>query len=141
MRWVASALLLACTGCMPGAPENAANASANIVENVTVIEDTDEAPPPAVNEAETVNAATTEAAAGANGLPAEVQTFIERREGCEHWAGEPDFDEARRKQIEDAVKELCPGIDTQLEALRKRYSKDPEVVAALKDFEPLGMEP
>ncbi len=137
-RFACAALLLA--GCTPAAPDNSINVSANIVENVTVIEsNTVEAPPPLVNVAPADNV-TTEAAAGANGLPADVQKFIERREGCEHWAGEPDFDEARRKQIEDAVKELCPGIDTQLEALRKRYAKDPEVIAALKDFEPLGMD-
>ena len=77
---------------------------------------------------------------GANGLPADVQRFIEQREGCEHWAGEPDYDEARRKQIEEAVRELCPGVDTQLAKLRKTYADNPRVMAALADFEPLGMD-
>lgn len=131
-------LVLACAGCTPPAAENATNVTV-VTENVVVVEKKVETPAPVVNEA-VVNAATTEAAAGANGLPADVQKFIERREGCEHWAGEPDFDAERRKQIEEAVAELCPGIDKQLAALRKSYAKDPAVIAALKDFEPLGMD-
>ena len=141
MKGFASAvLLLATAGCAPEAAENVAtgNVTANMVTPAPKPVETP--PPPPVNAVATPDANTTQAAAGANGVPAEVQAFIERREGCEHWAGEPDYDEARRKQIEDAVKELCPGIDTQLAALRKRFAKDPAVIAALADFEPLGMD-
>lgn len=141
MRLVASALLvLSCAGCSREAPEEPvpANVTANVASPAPKPVETP--PPPPENVVATPDANTTEAAAGANGVPAEVQAFIERREGCEHWAGEPDFDEARRKQIEDAVKALCPGIDTQLGALRKRFAKDPAVMAALADFEPLGMD-
>lgn len=142
MRLIASAVLLAAAGCAPEAPGPAANSVENAAANVAApapgpVETP--APPPEVN-VTLPDANTTEAAAGANGVPAEVQAFIERREGCEHWAGEPDYDEARRKQIEDAVKELCPGIDTELANLRKRFAKDPAVTAALADFEPLGMD-
>ena len=133
---------LACAGCTPPAANDQTNVTVvtgNAVE--AVVENKAETPSPAVN-AMLNDAPTEAAAAGANGIPAEVQKFIERREGCEHWASEPDWDNAeRKKQIEEAVKDLCPGIDTQLAALRKRHAGDPEVIAALKDFEPLGMEP
>ena len=142
MRKYASAvLLLGCAGCAPEAPKNAAEPATNVTNTVTVEAKPVETPKAAANVAEPANTVVA-ATAGANGIPAEVQTFIERREGCEHWAGEPDWDNAeRKKQIEDAVKDLCPGIDTQLAALRKTYASDPQVIAALHDFDPLGMEP
>jgi hypothetical protein len=131
---------LACAGCTPPAAEN--EAVRNEVANTVTVEEKapEPAPTPTANAVALPDNVTAEAAAGANGLPADVQKFIERREGCEHWAGEPDFDAERRKQIEQAVAELCPGIDTQLAALRKAHAKDPAVIAALKDFEPLGMD-
>lgn len=144
IRYASLVLLITCAGCMPGAPDNAADAAGNAVANAVVIEARPVAPTPSpapvINAVATPDNVTTEAAAGANGLPADVQAFIERREGCEHWAGEPDYDAERRKQIADAVDELCPGIDKQLAALRKRYARDPQVIAALADLEPLGME-
>jgi len=141
MKGFASALLLiACAGCAPEASDNSANAVENTVVNSTVEPKKVEPTPAPVANVTLPDNVTTEAAAGANGVPADVQSFIERREGCEHWAGEPDYDADRRKQIEDAVKELCPGIDSQLAALRKRYTDDPKVIAALAEFEPLGME-
>lgn len=140
MRVFAGALLvLACAGCSPDVVEADANEA---VDEATAVEAPKPAPSPSPTPSPlpTPDNVTTEAAAGANGLPADVQRFVERREGCEHWAGEPDYDAARRKQIEDAVKALCPGIDTQLAALRKTYAGDPRVMAALADFEPLGMD-
>lgn len=135
------ALLLACTACSQPPADNAAEPVANIAANVVEPEAPKAPPPPPITPVATPDENTTEAAAGANGVPADVQSFIERREGCEHFAGEPDWDDAaRKKQIEEAVNELCPGIDTQLAALRKRYARDPGVTAALKDFEPLGIE-
>jgi hypothetical protein len=140
-RFLSAILVLVCAGCTAKAPENAADAVTNTVANAVAPQaKAVETPAPAAATLTPLSNSAIEAVAGANGLPAEVQRFIERREGCEHWAGEPDYDEARRKQIEDAVKELCPGIDTQLAALRKTYARDPEVIAALADFEPLGME-
>lgn len=139
IRVVSAVLLLACAGCAPETPRNAAEPATNVA-NAVVPEAKAVATPAPVVATPALSNSAIEAVAGANGLPAEVQRFIERREGCEHWAGEPDFDEARRKQIEEAVSELCPGIDTQLATLRKTYAKDVDVIAALKDFEPLGME-
>ncbi len=131
------ALLLACTGCAgaPTPPNNAAEA--NIVEPVT-----NEAAPAnlaAAAEAQPVNDAEPAQIPEAAGLPADVQRFIEQRQGCEHWAGEPGWDKARQKQIDEAVKELCTGTDAALAALRKRHAGDAQVIAALKDYEAMGM--
>lgn len=141
IRIASLALLIACASCAPAAQENATEAVTNTVVNATVaVPAPKPSPTPVVNEVALPDNVTIEAAAGANGPPADVQAFVERREGCEHWAGEPDYDAERRKQIAEAVDELCPGIDKQLAALRKRYASDPKVIAALAEFEPLGME-
>lgn len=140
LAWVA--LALACAGCSADVREGNANAVINEaapVENAAEPSPTP-LPPPPENLITPPDDNTIDATAGANGLPADVQRFVEQREGCEHWAGEPDFDEARRKQIEEAVRELCPGVDTQLAKLRKTYADNPRVMAALADFEPLGMD-
>jgi hypothetical protein len=74
-------------------------------------------------------------------LPREVRVFIERREGCDHFRGEPVPEPAddpkgeRRRQIESALAKLCTGTDAELARLRARYRDDAAVTAALADFE------
>lgn len=74
-------------------------------------------------------------------LPREVRDFIERREGCDHFRGEPvpepedDPEGERRRQIETALEKLCTGTDAELTRLRARYRNDATVTAALADFE------
>ena len=81
------------------------------------------------------------AAGDSKPLPREVRDFIERREGCDHFRGEPvpepedDPEGTRRKQIESALAKLCTGTDAELARLRGRYRKDAAVTAALADFE------
>lgn len=81
------------------------------------------------------------AAGDSKPLPREVRAFIERREGCDHFRGEPvpepedDPEGSRRKQIESALAKLCTGTDAELARLRARYRKDAAVTAALADFE------
>jgi hypothetical protein len=73
----------------------------------------------------------------ARGMPADVQRFIVRWQDCRHWLGEIGWDEQRRRQIEQAVGEVCPGTDALAERLRARYADNPEVLARLAEFEPL----
>lgn len=68
-------------------------------------------------------------------LPPAVQRFIERRSGCDHWRGEYSEDPPRRRQIEQGVREACPGTDRELKRLRWVYRRSPNVLKALKDFE------
>ena len=67
--------------------------------------------------------------------PLDVRTFVERREGCDHWRGEYSEDPPRRRQIERGVKESCTGIDRQLVRLRYKYRRVPRIVAALRDYD------
>ena len=73
----------------------------------------------------------------AKGMPADVQEYIVRHAGCVHWAGEPDFNAERRKQIEEAVASLCVGIDRLGREIRSRYAGNRQVLDRIKDLEPL----
>lgn len=71
-------------------------------------------------------------------LPKDVQTFLARRESCDHWRGEGvvDDDEERRKDIARSLCQSCMGTDAELARLRNKYRLDVRVVKALADFEP-----
>lgn len=74
-------------------------------------------------------------------LPGEVRAFVDRRDGCDHFRGEPwdlgDDSEVkgRREFIFRQIKTLCRGTDKQLTGLRKRYAKNKEVVEKLAEYE------
>jgi hypothetical protein len=74
----------------------------------------------------------------ARGMPADVQDFIVRWQGCWHFLGEPWGDEDRRRQIERGIRAACPGIDAAGRAVRRRHAHRPEVLARIADLEPLG---
>jgi hypothetical protein len=71
--------------------------------------------------------------------PADVLAFLDARANCEHWLGEPDFSEARRREIASAVEETCTGLDTRLEALRLAHAGDAATRELLAALEPLGV--
>jgi hypothetical protein len=74
----------------------------------------------------------------AAGMPADVQDFIVRHSDCQHWLGEgPSDHPARQREINRAVRRICPGIDARGARLRARYADNPAVVARLADYEPL----
>jgi hypothetical protein len=74
----------------------------------------------------------------ARGMPADVQHFIVRHGDCSHWLGEPEWDAGRRRQIEEAIVRSCFGIDAYGRRMRARYAGNAEVMARLRDYEPLG---
>ncbi|MEP2103627.1 MAG: hypothetical protein ABJP02_15970 [Parasphingorhabdus sp.] len=65
----------------------------------------------------------------------EARSFIIQRQGCDHFRGEPGYDEERQKLLNEQIKKLCTGTDKRLAKLRLRYSDSPETVKALADFE------
>ena len=71
-------------------------------------------------------------------LLSDAAEFIARWEACAHWPGEPAWDDARRAQIERAVRETCPGIDEQGRRVRAAHADYPELLATLRDYGPLG---
>ena len=77
----------------------------------------------------------------AHDLPADVQSFIEERDGCDHFRGEPwgagDDPEVkeRREFIFENIKKLCTGTDKRLAELRNKYRNDPVVIERLRAYE------
>jgi hypothetical protein len=68
-------------------------------------------------------------------LPPEVQAFVERREGCDHFRGEEPYDEERVAYITHQLDQLCPGTDAELARLKREYAQAPEVMEVLLRFE------
>lgn len=68
-------------------------------------------------------------------FPAEVTTFMVDRDGCDHFRGEEPYDAERAAYLEQSIRELCTGSDEKLARLRRRYAAEPDVVAALDNYE------
>lgn len=68
-------------------------------------------------------------------FPEEVTTYMVERDGCDHFRGEEAYDEDRRVFLEENIRELCSGTDGRLAALRRQYAANPDVVAALENYE------
>lgn len=68
-------------------------------------------------------------------LPKEVQQFVERREGCDHFRGEPAYNEQRRKDLLAQMKALCTGTDKALAKLKAKYIKNLPVTKILSKYE------
>ncbi len=65
--------------------------------------------------------------------PRDVARYIDRRDGCNHWAGEEGYDAARRAEINKAIDDLrCTALDRDGRVLRRRYRHNPAVLRALK---------
>lgn len=71
-------------------------------------------------------------------LPADVQRFVDRREGCDHMRGEiPEPGEKRRmEQVNREIRKLCTGTDKELVRLKRKYVANSTVMQALNEFEP-----
>ena len=74
----------------------------------------------------------------ARGMPGDVVEFIIQWQNCAHWLGEPAWNEARRREIEQAVREACPGVDERGRHIRGRYADNAEILERIRDYEPLG---
>ena len=67
------------------------------------------------------------------GTPRDVARYIDRREGCNHWAGEEGYDAARRAEIDKAIADLkCTTLDRDERTLRHRYRNNPAVLRQIK---------
>src|SRR5688572_25849975 len=68
--------------------------------------------------------------------PADVASFMEHRDGCDHFRGEEPYDAERRKFLHQRILELCVGTDKQLALLKKKYRANKTVIAKLNEYEP-----
>lgn len=73
-------------------------------------------------------------------LPPDVAAFVQQREACDHFRGEPVEGEgpealARLEFVQRKIVEHCSGSDAVLLELRQRHAARPEAIAALDAFE------
>lgn len=67
--------------------------------------------------------------------PADVASFIEQRDFCDHFRGEEPYNEERRKFLEKNIVELCTGSDSKLANLKEKYRLNPAVIKRLSLYE------
>ncbi|MEN3748538.1 hypothetical protein TPR58_15285 [Sphingomonas sp. HF-S3] len=147
MRPLIPLLALACTGCGSGGsvvvgndtPVNAAapalplTAPAPAPAPVVPINATEAPADPGLNETEL------QTYPEARGLPADVQRYLIRHAGCEHWAGEEPYNAQRRAEIETNVAQSCTGLDAARADLLTRHRSEPASHEALSRLDPIGM--
>ena len=77
----------------------------------------------------------------AESLPADVQSFIDTRQACDHFRGEPwnpgDEPEIkeRRELVLESIKKYCAGTDKRLAELRGKYCDNPKIIERLREYE------
>ena len=65
-------------------------------------------------------------------VPADVGAYMDRAEGCWHFAGEEPYDAARRAEIDRALTDLrCARLKEDATALRRKYARSAPVLDAL----------
>jgi hypothetical protein len=69
------------------------------------------------------------------GMPADISTFIEKRESCDHFRGEEAYDAERKAFINAQLEINCKGTDKNLSDLKKKYAQNPEIVKSLQQYE------
>ncbi len=73
-------------------------------------------------------------------MPEEVRAFVEQREACDHFRGEPVDGEgeealARLEFVQRQIFESCRGTDAELQRLRHAYADDSSLAKTLAAFE------
>lgn len=73
-------------------------------------------------------------------MPEDLRDFIEQRQACDHFRGEPvegDDPEstARRAFVASKIEETCRGSDAALARFKARHGADPEFLRVLNQFE------
>ncbi|MCW5746449.1 MAG: hypothetical protein KIT36_09645 [Alphaproteobacteria bacterium] len=73
------------------------------------------------------------------GLPRDASALVYRIVGCNHWGGEEPYDDARKAEIDKAMRELdCDRLDRDEADLRRRHAGDPAVLKALDQAKELA---
>ena len=68
---------------------------------------------------------------------ADVDRFVDRRDRCDHMAGEiPDPPNPERmKEVIDGIDKYCTGTDAELAALKVQYANNPVIMDKLNQYE------
>jgi hypothetical protein len=74
------------------------------------------------------------AAIAADNLPGDVQTYVNRRTGCNYWPSETSKSKLRKAEIAHNVRALhCATLDHDEAELQARYQREPELLQAIAD--------
>ena len=74
-------------------------------------------------------------------LPTDVKSFVEQRDGCDYFRGEPwpegndPGDKERRDFISKNLNNLCTGSDRSLKELRNKYRDNRAIAELLRKYE------
>lgn len=68
-------------------------------------------------------------------LAGDVEKFKERRDLCDHFRGEDQYDEDRGKFLEENLKKYCTGTDKELASLKAKYKNNKTVMKVLEKYE------
>jgi hypothetical protein len=75
-----------------------------------------------------------------NGQPKDVVALIERIAECNHWGGEEPYDKARAQEIARAAEKAgCGRVDSEAEALKKKYKANKKISDAIERAKNLVM--
>ena len=76
-----------------------------------------------------------------NELPADVTAFVQKRDGCDYFRGEPwpegddKYSTGRRQFIQQKLNETCSGTDIQLKELHEKYQNKQIIKELLTGYE------
>jgi hypothetical protein len=70
-----------------------------------------------------------------SGIPEDVKQFIEKRDVCDHFRGEPHYDEERSRFLEKQVEKYCTGTNMELLSLKAKYMNNPAIIGKLSRYE------
>ncbi|MET3135816.1 hypothetical protein AAKU61_000154 [Undibacterium sp. GrIS 1.2] len=68
-------------------------------------------------------------------FPKDVTVFLAERESCDHWRGEPGYDNERQADIDWYICQSCSGTDEKLAGLMKKYRRNKLVMGKLGELE------
>ena len=67
--------------------------------------------------------------------PKDVSAFIEERDLCNHFRGEPRYNKERTEFLIKNITKLCTGTDARLLKLKTKYKNNKVIIKALSYYE------
>ncbi|MCP3921153.1 MAG: hypothetical protein GY714_01070 [Desulfobacterales bacterium] len=67
--------------------------------------------------------------------PKDVLSFIEKRDSCDHFRGEPVYSKERQEFLIKMMNKTCKGTDKQLSDLKNKYKNNKEILKKLNEYD------
>ena len=68
-------------------------------------------------------------------FPEDVLEFIDKRDGCDHFRGEPIYSKERQEFLLKSMIELCTGTDGELAVLKSKYQNNKIIISTLSIYD------